>query len=70
MNCYRRELYDQMNHYGKPSFVCVKKKGSTLWLCTACKELDKITIKTSALFFEEMIYGINCQHQISFPGMI
>ena len=59
-----------MCHCGKPSFICLKKERRTLWLCTVYRELNKITIKTSALYFEEMIYGINCQQQISFPGMI
>jgi len=29
-----------------------------------------MTIKISALYLEQMIYGINCQQQMSFLGMI
>ena len=48
----------------------LKKKDRILWLCTVHRELHKITIKISALYLEQMIYGINCQQQKSFPGMI
>ena len=39
-------------------------------MCIVYRELHKITIKISALYLEQMIYGINCQQHKSFPGMI
>jgi len=66
MSGYGREFFDRVYHPGKPSFICVKKEGRTLWLCTVHSKLHKITIKISAIYLAQMIHGVNCQNRSLF----